>query len=78
MCLIICGMDVADKKAIGLRIKKIRLSLMITQTSFAAKLGISHAAISQYEMGDSLPSIKILIKISAIGDVTLDWLILGR
>ncbi|MCI5746087.1 MAG: helix-turn-helix domain-containing protein [Erysipelotrichaceae bacterium] len=40
-------------------IKKIRLDLMLTQTEFAEKLGISFASVNRYENGKSIPTLKV-------------------
>jgi len=64
-------------RQIGRRIKTIREKLDYTQGQFANLLGVSNRAISSYEQGDSNPSIKNLIKIAKIGEVSIDWLLTG-
>lgn len=44
-------------------IKKIRLNLMLTQTEFAEKLGISFASVNRYENGKSVPTLKVQRKL---------------
>lgn len=46
------------------RLKDIRENLKLNQSQFADKLGISQAAISQFEDGKRVPSIETLDKIA--------------
>jgi transcriptional regulator with XRE-family HTH domain len=67
-----------DKKSIGARIRKIRNSLGHNQIEFGKLVGVSNASISSYEKGDSYPTIGALIKIAHLGNVTIEWLIMGE
>jgi|SRR6056297_244932 len=62
---------------IGNRIKKIRKEHDLSQIELADMLSISQASIGHYENGNRKPPIKILIMLSKIGNVSLDWLIKG-
>lgn len=62
---------------IGQRIRTVRVRLGYTQDQFGKKLNISGGAVSSYELGDSLPSIRSLILIARLGLVSLDWLLTG-
>lgn len=66
-----------DKKSIGSRIRKVRLSLGHNQAEFGKLVGASNASISSYENGDSSPTIGVLIKIAQLGKVAIEWLIMG-
>lgn len=66
-----------DKKSIGARIRKVRNSLGHNQTKFGNLVGASNASISSYENGDSYPSIGILIRIAQVGNIAIEWLIMG-
>lgn len=44
-------------------IKKIRLDMMLTQTEFAEKLGVSFASVNRYENGKSIPTLKVQRKL---------------
>lgn len=46
------------------RLKAIRENLKLNQSQFADKLGISQAAVSQFEEGKRVPSIETLDKIA--------------
>jgi len=63
---------------IGEKIKLIRSRLGLNQGDFAERLGLGGAAlISKYELGHLEPGIKTLVRISQMGQVSLDWLIVG-
>ena len=64
-------------KRIGHRIRMVRKQKKLTQEKFAALVGVSSKTISAYELGDILPTIDGLTRIAQIGNVTLDWIILG-
>lgn len=49
---------------LGNKIKEIRKKSKLSQTRFGKKIGISGKAVSAYETGRSMPSVKVLEKIS--------------
>ena len=65
------------RKDFGARIKIMRKSLGLTQAQLAKKIGMTSKAIANYEQGIREPSLKNLIALSTILNVTTDWLI-GR
>lgn len=62
----------------GKRIKEIRDAKGLTQIAFAEKINVSRSYMNKIENGSKSPSIDLLIEIAVFGDVTLDYLILGR
>lgn len=58
---------------IGEKIKKLRLSLGLTQTEFAKKLFVTPAAVSQWESNNTRPDMDRLMKISKEFSVPLDY-----
>lgn len=62
---------------IGRRIKLARDRSGLTQEQLGKELGVSDGAISSYELGDTLPSIKNAIALAKIFGVSLDWLFTG-
>jgi transcriptional regulator with XRE-family HTH domain len=70
------GMDL--RQNIGLRIREIRRRLDYDQARFGQQIGVKVQSVSSYEVGDSFPTIETLIKIAKLGNVSLDWLILGK
>lgn len=60
---------------LGNIIKELRVEKHMTQTEFAERLGVTKSAVSSYENGSRLPSYDVLIKISRIFRVSLDYLL---
>ncbi len=58
-----------------MRLKEIRLQKGFSQKKIADELGCSPNVYSRYETGDRQPSIEILIRLSEILDVTVDYII---
>ena len=59
---------------IGRTIARKRRSRGITQEALAAHLGVSKAAVSKWELGQSLPDVSLLPRIAAYFSLTLDEL----
>lgn len=57
------------------RIKDQRQIHGYSQSDLAQKLGINQTTITSYESGRTEPGISILIKLAAIFDVTVDYLV---
>ena len=69
---------VIDKKAIGKRIKQIRITKGYTMESLGKILGVTKSNIYKWEQGHSLPNKKRLPIISEIGDMTIKELLYGK
>ena len=67
---------VIDLTAIGKRIREIR-GFELTQAEFARRLGIGQTQLSKYELGQSAPTLEILLKLRAYGRTTIDWIVTG-
>ena len=65
------------KHNLGTRIKDLRESRNMTQADLAKLLFVSDKTVSKWEKGNSDPDTGILIKMSDIFDVTLDYLLTG-
>ncbi len=64
--------------SLGGRIKSVRSKLNLNQEEFAKKLKLKNKqSISFYEVNKTYPSVDTLIEIAKLGEVTLDWLLLG-
>ena len=63
------------RKDFGARIKIMRKSLGLTQAQLAKKVGITTKAMGSYEQGIREPSLKNLIGLSKVLNVTTDWLL---
>lgn len=62
----------------GKRIKKIRKAFGYTQIQFAEKLNVSRGFYSKVEIGLQIPSVYLLVELSELAGVSLDYLILGK
>ncbi len=68
-----------DWEGISGRIKEIRGETQLNQTEFGKKLGgYPQVDISKFERGARKPPLEFLVKVAEFGDVSLNWLILGR
>lgn len=59
---------------IGRTIARERRRVGVTQEALAAHLGVSKAAVSKWELGQSLPDVSLLPRIAAYFSLTLDEL----
>jgi len=65
-----------DLFSIGKRIKDLRGEK--TQTKFANSLDFSQKYISDLECGKRSPSFEVIVAISVVHKVSLDWLVFGK
>ena len=56
------------------RIRDLRQEKRWTQEEMAEKIGVHQKQISAYERGINIPSTEVLIKLSEVFDVSLDYL----
>lgn len=64
---------------INTRIVNLRKKMGISQAELGSLLGMkSKAAVSNWEVGLSVPDHQTLVKLSELGKVTLDWLLTGK
>ena len=63
---------------IGKRIKMIRQKKRLSQIAFAAELHVCREQISRWENGSKIPALDVLCRLSVIGKVSMDYLIMGR
>lgn len=66
-----------EANVIGKSIKECRLLAKLTQKELAAKVGVSHAAISFWENGVNIPNVEDCWKMADALHVSIDELI-GR
>ncbi len=66
-----------DKKAIGQRIRDIRISLGKTQEQFGNLFSASKGNVAMWEKGATLPNKKRLLEISKKANISLDELLFG-
>lgn len=63
------------KHVIAKNISDLRKENKMTQLDLAEKLNYSDKAVSKWERGESIPDIAVLLEISRLFDVTLDYLV---
>ena len=66
-----------DLKAIGRRIREIR-GFDLTQGDFGRMLGIGQTQLSKYELGQSVPTVQILLRLKAYSRKSIDWILTGE
>lgn len=69
---------IINPKEIGERIKNLRLKLNKTQNYFADVLYISPSYLALIESGKRTPNLEILVQISIIAGVSIDYLATGK
>lgn len=60
---------------ITLSVERLRKEKGLTQCELAAQLGVTQGAISMIERGDRMPSMKVLLKLSKVLEVSIEELI---
>lgn len=65
-------------KELGARLRALRENRGLTQQQLGERLKAAPSRISRYESGGAVPEAETLVTLSAILEVTLDELILGR
>ena len=63
---------------IGLRIAALRKAAGWSQAELAQRLKISPSAVGMYEQGRREPALQMLIQLSELFGVTIDYLVTGR
>ncbi len=67
--------ELVRRQLVGARIKMIRQALGLKQSDLAKKLSVSTALITAYETGRREPSIKNLVALTQMLNVSADWLL---
>lgn len=65
-----------DAKGIGERIREIR-GVKLTQAEFGKMLGIGQTQLSKYELGQSIPTLEVLLRLKALSGRSIDWIVTG-
>jgi DNA-binding XRE family transcriptional regulator len=68
----------AARKQLGERIAQAREAANLNPSELSRELGISRAAVAQWEIGKTEPTTKNLRKIASVVGVTLEWLGQGQ
>lgn len=67
--------EIMDDTFKGSKIAEKRKALGLSQEQLANKLGVSQKSVSKYECGERRPSYEILVAISSIFNVSIDYLL---
>ena len=67
-----------DMKQSGARIQQLRIQAGYTQSELALKLNINRSFLSHIESGKKGCSVDLLVQLSTLLNVSLDFLILGK
>ena len=67
-----------EKKKIGLQFRELRKQLGLTQKEMARIVGVTPAAISDFEAGKSSPSANLCAVLAKKFKVNLNWLLTGE
>jgi transcriptional regulator with XRE-family HTH domain len=78
MCYFYLVSDREEAVSLGKRIANLRRKAGLSQAALANRLGISAGAIGMYEHGRREPPLDIIVKLSAIFEVTTDYLLTGE
>lgn len=60
------------------RLYQLRKQKGLSQEKLASRLNVSRQTVSKWEVGDSTPDMEKLVAMSALFDVSLDQLVLGK
>jgi transcriptional regulator with XRE-family HTH domain len=66
-----------DLVVVGRRIRHIR-GADLTQEEFARVLGVGQTQLSRYELGQSAPTLNILLRLKIYSRKSIDWILLGE
>lgn len=56
-------------------IKKLRIQKHLTQSELGKRVGVTTSTIASYESQDRLPSIAVLIKLSSVFNISIEYLL---
>jgi transcriptional regulator with XRE-family HTH domain len=60
------------------RVRARRRALNLTQEELAVELGVTHQHVSRIEVGQAVPSLALLVRLSRRLGVSTDYLLTGR
>jgi transcriptional regulator with XRE-family HTH domain len=66
-----------DKRALGRRIRQIRLAAGLRQWELARRLGTTQSAIHKYEHG-VIPEPRRLVELARLGGTSVEWVLTGE
>lgn len=69
---------IVNSEDLGARVRSLRLKQNKTQSYFADILYISPSYLALIESGKRIPNLDVLVRISTVADVSLDYLVFGK
>lgn len=60
---------------LGIKIKKMREAMRLTQQELGQRIGVDKSLVSFWEKGERTPSLDLLIKIASVFHTTTDYLL---
>lgn len=69
--------NLISRQSIGNRLKQLRKSEGLSQTAFAARIGLNRGNYAQIEMGNQYPAYEVLINISREFAKSYEWILHG-
>jgi DNA-binding XRE family transcriptional regulator len=67
-----------DLKPVGLRLKEVRQSLLLSQDQLGEKVQLSKTTICDYEVGKTPPGFDFLFKLSGMFGINLEYIFSGE
>lgn len=67
-----------DPNLTGSRIKQVREDLGLSQEEYSERLNISRNHLARIEVGLRVASVDLLITVSEMSNVTIDYLLMGK
>lgn len=71
-------MEADLRKPFGRRVKELRKKRRWTQKELALKIDVNTPTLNKYECGIHMPPIEKLVALSAILDISVDYLLTGK
>lgn len=71
-------MSLSLSKEVGERVKLLREERGVSQRAYSRLLGCSQPRVGRYEKGALVPHPEMLMRISDLEGVTIDWLLRGN
>lgn len=70
--------EILKRKEFGNRLRQARKSKGLSVRALAEIVGVSHADVSNYELGVKSPAFKNLLKLVETLEISADWLLFGK
>ena len=72
-----CMFDMVDYTAMGIRLKRRREEMNLTQKQLAERVGVSTSFIGHIERAEKIASLETMARLAYALDMAMDYLVLG-